>query len=132
MLVGFFTILKDFKLYDSTYIKSVCVCVCVCVCVLVAQSCPTLCDPSDCDPPGSSISWNSPGKNTRVGCHSLLQGIFSTQGSNPGILYRQADSLPSEPQDKQRLGKGQIWTQWTLEMLQIYPAMETGLWEGKG
>ena len=26
--------------------------------------------------------WNSPGKNTEVGCHSLLQGIFSTQGSN--------------------------------------------------
>ena len=27
--------------------------------------------------------WNSPGKNTRVSCHSLLQGIFLTQGSNP-------------------------------------------------
>ena len=65
----------------------VCMCVCVCVCVLVAQSCPTLCDPSDCNLPGSSISWNTPGKNTRVGCHSLLQGIFPTQGSNPGIRY---------------------------------------------
>ena len=31
--------------------------------------------------------WNSPSKNTRVGCHSLLQGIFPTQGSNPGLLY---------------------------------------------
>ena len=30
--------------------------------------------------------WNSPGKNTRVGCHSLLQGIFPTQGSNLGLL----------------------------------------------
>ena len=30
------------------------VCVCVCVCVLVAQSCPPLCDPMDCSPPGSS------------------------------------------------------------------------------
>ena len=29
--------------------------------------------------------WNSPGKNTGVGCHSLLQGIFPTQGSNPGL-----------------------------------------------
>ena len=34
--------------------------------------------------------WDSPGKNTGVGCHSLLQGIFPTQGSNPGLLhYRQ-------------------------------------------
>ena len=30
--------------------------------------------------------WDSPGKNTGVGCHSLLQGIFPTQGSNPGLL----------------------------------------------
>ena len=33
----------------------VCVCVCVCVCVLVTQSCPTLCGPMDCSPPGSSV-----------------------------------------------------------------------------
>ena len=32
-------------------------------------------------------SWNSPGKNTRVGSHSLLQGIFLTQGSNLSFLY---------------------------------------------
>ena len=31
--------------------------------------------------------WNSPGKNTGVGCHSLLQRIFLTQGSNPGLLH---------------------------------------------
>ena len=31
--------------------------------------------------------WNSPGRNTGVGNHSLLQGIFLTQGSNPGLLY---------------------------------------------
>ena len=41
-----------------------------------------------------------PGKNTGVGCHSLLQGIFPTQGSNPGLLYWQADTLPSEPPGK--------------------------------
>ena len=33
--------------------------------------------------------WNSPGKNTGVGCHSLLQGIFQTQESNPGLHCRQ-------------------------------------------
>ena len=31
--------------------------------------------------------WNSPGKNTGVGCHFLLQGNFLTQGSNPGLLH---------------------------------------------
>ena len=39
--------------------------------------------------------WDSPGKNSGVGCHALLQGIFLTQGSNPGLLHWQADSLPS-------------------------------------
>ena len=31
--------------------------------------------------------WDSSGKNTRVDCHFLIQGIFSTQGSNPGLLH---------------------------------------------
>ena len=57
-----------------------------CVC-LVAQSCPPLCDPMDCSPPGSSVHVDSPGKSTRVGCHALLQGIFPTQGLNPGLLH---------------------------------------------
>ena len=47
--------------------------------VKVAQSCPTLCDPL-------YSPWNSPGWNTGVGSFSLLQGIFPTQGSNPGLL----------------------------------------------
>ena len=60
----------------------------------VAQSCPTLCDPMDCSPPGPSVPGDSPGKNPGVGCHALFQGIFPTQGSNPDlphcrqILYR--------------------------------------------
>ena len=33
------------------------------------------------------LSWDSWGKNTGVGCHGLLQGIFPTQGSNPSLLY---------------------------------------------
>ena len=58
--------------------------------VLVTQSCTTLCDPVDCSPPGSSVHGNSPGKNTEVGCHFLLQGIFPTQRLNPCLLhYRQ-------------------------------------------
>ena len=44
----------------------------------------------DCSPPGSSVHGYSPGQNTRVGSHALLQGIFPTQGSNLGLLhYRQ-------------------------------------------
>ena len=46
--------------------------------------------------------WNSPGNNTRVGCHSLLQGILPIQGSNLGLLCLQEDSLPSEHIKKQR------------------------------
>ena len=48
----------------------------------VSQSCPTLCDPH-----GLYRPWNSPDQNTGVGSHSLLQGIFPTQGSNPGLCH---------------------------------------------
>ena len=75
------------------------VCVCVCVCVLVAQSCPTLCDPMDCNLLGSSV-------------HGILQARtlewvvipFSRElpnpGNKPGSLALQADSLPSEAPGK--------------------------------
>ena len=46
-----------------------------------------LCKPMDCSPPDSSVHGNSLGKNTGVGCHFLLQGIFSTQGSNLCLLH---------------------------------------------
>ena len=52
----------------------------------------------DCNPPGSSVHRDSPGKNTGVRCHALLQGIFPTQGSNPCLLcllHWQAASLLS-------------------------------------
>ena len=49
--------------------------------VLVSQSCPTLLLTRFLCP------WASPGKNTGVGYHFLLQGIFPTQGSNPGVLH---------------------------------------------
>jgi len=47
--------------------------------------------------------WDSPGKNTVVGCHFLLQGIFPTQGSNPGLLcllHWQVGSLSLGPPGK--------------------------------
>ena len=49
--------------------------------VKVGQSCPTL------QPHGLYSLWNSPGQNTGVGSLSLLQGIFPTQGLNPGLPH---------------------------------------------
>ena len=46
-----------------------------------------ICNHMGCSPPGSSVHNNSPGKNAGVGSCSLLQGIFPTQGSNPGLPY---------------------------------------------
>ena len=81
--------------------------------VKVAQSCPTLCDPMDymgCSP------WDSPGQNTGVGSLSLLQGIFSTQGLNPGLPHcRQTltnwatrKSLQMEAEDLEKSGLSRI------------------------
>jgi len=41
----------------------------------------------DCSLPGSSVHGDSPGKNTEVGRHSHLQGIFPTQGNKPRSLF---------------------------------------------
>ena len=58
----------------------------VCFVVLVAKSCSTLCDPMSCCPPGSSVHGNLQARILKGCSHSLLQGIFLTQGSNPGLL----------------------------------------------
>ena len=55
--------------------------------MLVAQPCPTCCDPRDLWPTRFLCPWNSLGKNTGVDCHCLLQGIFLNQGSNLGLLH---------------------------------------------
>ena len=66
----------------------------MCVLFFVTQWCLTLCNPMDCSLPGSSIHEDSPVKNTGVGCHALLQGIFRTQGWNPGLPYRKQVLYP--------------------------------------
>ena len=43
--------------------------------------------PQECNPPGSSVHEDSPGKNTRVSSHALLQGIFPTQRLNSGLQH---------------------------------------------
>ena len=50
-------------------------------------SCLTLCHPMDCSLQGSSVHVDSPGKNTGVGCHALLQGIFPVQELNQCLLH---------------------------------------------
>ena len=68
--------------------------------VNATQSCLTLCNPTDCSPPGSSVHGDSPGKSSGMGCHALLQEIFPNQGSNPGLPHCRQIFLPSEPPGK--------------------------------
>ena len=60
-------------------------------CHLVTKSCLTLFQPHGLYPARLLCPWDSPGKNTGVDYHFLLQGIFPTQGLNPHLLhYRQS------------------------------------------
>ena len=76
----------------------------LCVCTQSLQSCLTLCDHMDCSLPGSSVQGIlQSGKNTGVGCHALLQGIFLTQGSNLHLLcllHWQVGSLSLAPNEE--------------------------------
>ena len=71
----------------------------VCVHAKSLQSCPTL-RPYGVQPARLLCPWDSPGKNTGVGCHFLLEGIFPTQRSNLRLLHWQADSLSLAPPGK--------------------------------
>ena len=74
----------------SIYVPNMCMCG-------KLPTCLTLCDPMDCNLPGSSVHGISPHKNTGVGCHALLQGILPTQKLKlllSRLLHLQADSLP--------------------------------------
>ena len=68
--------------------------------VLAAQSCLTLCDPMDWGPPVSTVSMDSLGKNTGVGCYALPPVALPNPGIEPRSPVLQADSLPSEPPGK--------------------------------
>ena len=76
---------------------------------LISQSCPTLCDPVDCSPSGSSVHGDSRGKDPS-GWSGLLECCWSGWDlPNPEIeprsLTLHVDSLPSEPQEKPRVPK---------------------------
>ena len=79
-------------------------------------SCPTLCKHMVWSLPDSSVHGGSPGKNTGVGCHTIIQEIFLIQGSNPGclcLLHWQEGSLPLAPPEKPSLDLG--WPQMRLD-----------------
>ena len=78
---------------------------CSAVLCLVTQSCPTLCNPMDWSPPGSSVHGDSPGENTGMGCHALPQGTFPTEGSNPGLCDLMDCSLPGSSVHEDSPGK---------------------------
>ena len=64
---------KTIALTRWTFVGKVISLVCFAAAAKLLQWCPTLCDPTDGIPPGSAHPWDSPGKNTGVGCHFLLQ-----------------------------------------------------------
>ena len=73
------------------------------MCAKLFQSCPTILDPMDCSPPGSSFHGDSPDKNTEVDCYAILHGIFLMEGSNWHLLcllHWQVCSLPLAPPEK--------------------------------
>ena len=53
----------------------------------VTQSCPTLCNPMDCNPPGSSVHGILQARILEGSCHALPQGVFLTQRSNPCLPH---------------------------------------------
>ena len=81
----------------------------------VTQSCPTFCDPH-----GLYSPWNSLGQNTGVGSLSLLQGIFPTQGLNPGLPALQAGSLSAEPQGKPHVLRDMYMKKFYLALLKWF------------
>ena len=67
--------------------------------LMLSHFCPTLCNPMDCSPRGSSVHGGFTGKNTGVGCHALLQGIVTgIKSTSPASTALQADcAITTEP-----------------------------------
>ena len=83
----------------------------------VAQSCLTLCDPMDCP-------WNSWGQNTGVGSLSLLQGISSTQGLNPGLLHHRSILYQLSHKGRHRILE---WVAYPFSRGSSWPRNQTGV-----
>ena len=85
--------LNDYSLYACMHAK-------------LLQLCLSLCDPINCSLARLLCTWDSSGNNIRMGCCTLLQGIFLTQGSNTrplSLLHLSVGSLPLAPPEDQYL-----------------------------
>ena len=94
-------IMKSIKLYIYVY-----------YCCLFTNSCLTLPSPHELYPNRLLCPWDFPGRNTGVGCCFLLQGNFSTQGSNPGLLHLEYiySGISGGSEELQSIGsQSQIW-----------------------
>ena len=92
----------------------------LCACMLSHFSRVQLCDSMVCSPPLWICPWDSPAKDTGVGCHVLLQGIFPTEGLNPCLLcllHWQAGSLPLAPLGKLPVDLDPSFSSYSLSLL---------------
>ena len=120
---------------------------CAVLCLVAHHSsCVWPCKPMDCSSRDSSVHEDSPDKNTGVGCHALLQGIFPTWELNPGlphcrwILYHLSDQgspgilewvvcpfSRGSPWPRNWTGvsclAGRFFTSWAIEEAHIYTTM---------
>ena len=87
-------------LFSYLFLPGLAAHMCILKKVSVPQLCPTLCNPMNCSLPGFFVLVDSPGKNTGVGCHALLQGILPTQGLNLGLLHCRQIIYHLEPPGK--------------------------------
>ena len=103
-------------------------CVCVFSCSVVSDSL----QPHGLWPARHLSLWDFPGKNTRVGCHFLLQRIFLTQESNPRLLHWQAESLPivspGKPRPQWATLNNKIYVQTVLRAQHFHCEFSTAFW----
>ena len=85
-------------------------------CCLITKSCSALLQPHGLQRVRLLCPWNSPGKNTGVGCYFFLQGIFPTQESNPCLLHWKTGSLPLSPQGSflLKVSQSKSGSQWMI------------------
>ena len=119
----FLTLLRTVKLLFESW--PICISTnYICSCS-AAQRCLTLCHTVETAAPQAFCPWDFPGRNSRVGCHMLLQGIFLTQGSNLCLLcllHWQVDSLPLSHQAEFQLFHicANTWYCWVFNNLQSF------------
>ena len=90
-----------------------------------------LCDPMDCKPARFLCPWDSPGKNTEVGCHFLLQEIFPTQGLNLDLLHCRQTLYCLSHQGSPGSGEGEEATIYRENWCQVHSLIirETSSWD---